>query len=127
MTSNVVEATAVPSKLDRAVARMVDDDATLTDISAVLQLLGQSDDVDGVRIQALCHLAARALGRFDADTRTAPPAALAAIVKDARQECCNALNGCDEYVLPWIFDGTYCSPTCRSEYMRSQGEVWSDR
>lgn len=112
MAADVVEQTAAPSKLDAHVARMMVDQPTLTDISAVLHLLGQADDVDGVRIQALCHLAARALGKFDADTRCAPPAELAEVVKDARQDCANAHQGCFEYVLPWIYNGRHCSPTC---------------
>jgi hypothetical protein len=117
----VIEQTARPSQLDAAVARMTGPEPTLSDIAAVLHLIGTADEVDGVRIQALCYMAARALGRFDADSRCAPPLALAEVVRDARQACENAEAGCVEYVTPWVFDGRFCSPTCRNEHMRSHG------
>lgn len=125
-TLSPVEVAATSSRLDQHVARMVGDEPTLTDISAVLQLLGTADEVDGVRVQALCLLASRALGKFDADTRCAPPAELAEVVRDARQSCGAAHLGCLNHVLPWIFDGEFCSPTCRADHMRSQGETWRD-
>lgn len=120
MGATAVERIAAPAQLDQHVARMVSDEPTLTDISAVLHLLGQADDIDGVRIQALCHLAARALGKFDADTRCADPIALAEVVRDARQSCQNAHQGCVEYVLPWIYNGVHCSPTCEREDERTR-------
>lgn len=124
--ADVVALTARPAKLDAHVARMVGDEPTLTDISAVLHLIGTADDVDGVRIQTLCFMASRALGKFDGDVRTASPQALNETVRDARQSCGAAHLGCTEHVLPWIFDGTYCSPTCRTDDMRAHGETWAD-
>lgn len=115
---------AEEARLETAVARMVSDEPTLSDISAVLYLLARADQVDGVRVQSLCHLASRALGKFDADTRCAPPAELAEVVRDARQSCGAAHLGCANYVLSWIFDGTYCSPTCQVDDMRATGETW---
>jgi hypothetical protein len=123
--ASVTELVARPARLDAAVARMTGPDATLTDISAVLHLIGTADEVDGVRIQSLCYLAARALGNFDADSRCAPPLALAEVVRDARQACANR-GTCAEYVLPWIYDGSYCSPTCRAEDARAHGETRDD-
>lgn len=120
MALTVVEQTAAPSQLDAHVARMVGDEPTLTDISAVLHMLGIADDVDGVRIQTLCFMASRALGKFDPDVRCAPPAELSEVVKDARANCQNAHQGCVEYVLPWIYNGRHCSPTCEREDGRTR-------
>jgi hypothetical protein len=126
MTANVVEQTARPSRLDQHITAMTGDEPTICDVSAALHLLGTTDDVDGVRIQALCLLASRALGKFSADVRSAPPVALNEVVRDARQSCGAAHIGCLNHVHAWIYDGTFCSPTCRAEHMRSQGERWAD-
>lgn len=120
MTTNVVERGAAPSTFEEHVRRMGGAEPTLTDISSVLYQIGNADEVDGVRIQALCLLASRALGKFDADTRTAPPAALAEVVRDARANCGNAHQGCTEYVLPWTYNGRHCGPTCEHEDGRTR-------
>ena len=120
VTAPPIETLAAPAALDRHVERMTSDQPTLTDISAVLHLIGTADEIDGVRIQALCFLASRALGKFDAFTRTAPADELAAVVRDAQQDCANAHQGCQNVVLPWVYNGRHCSPSCASDDERTR-------
>jgi hypothetical protein len=123
-----VEVAARPSRLDQHVARMVGDEPTLTEVSAVLQLLADADEVDGVRIQALCHLAARALGKFSSDVRAAPAEVLNDVVKVFATSDCKAAEvvGCDNEVTEWTSDDGFCGPSCRVAYMGSQNETWRD-
>lgn len=125
-TLSPVEFAAAPAQLERHIARMVGDEPTLVDISAVLHLLGTADDVDGVRIQSLCYLAARALGKFSADVLCAPPEALNALVRDAEASCKAEHVGCLNNVQEWTSEDGYCSPTCRVQDMRAHGEMWTD-
>ena len=118
--ATTIDDIARPSVLDAAVARMVGDEPTLTDISAVLHIIGTADDIDGVRIQALAFLAARALGKFSTAVRYAPPDALNDVVADVMHVCWGPL--CDNEVAPWEGED-FCSPSCRNAYLVANGEA----
>lgn len=113
-----IEQIAAPARLDRHVAAMVGDEPTLTDISAVLHLIS-THEVDAMRMQALCALAARALGKFDARTRYAPPSALAELVADSLRPCKN--ERCFEQLAPWDED-TCGDRDCINAVVRMYGD-----
>lgn len=121
MTTTIADVEYVPPNAAFAAAfeRMIGDEPTLTDISAVLYHAARSHD-QSVRLEVLCHLAVRALGKFDAWTRYAPPAALKDIVAEALQVCEGP--SCDESVAPWDGD-VFCSDYCRNEFRRAMGET----
>ena len=121
-TTSPVERIAAPALLDRFVARVTADEPTLNDVAGLLQLLGTSDGhVEPMRLQALCVLAARALGKFDAHTRYAPPDALRDLVADSLVTCAaSPENGCVEKVAPW--DRPVCSDDCEAVYRRITGD-----
>lgn len=108
--TTAVDALAAPARLNVAVERLASDDATITDVRAVLHLLANSNDVDAMRTQALLALASRALGRFSTQVLYAPPAALNELVRDSEAPCKAAHLGCIENVVDW--QGDYCSVSC---------------
>lgn len=122
---DVLPTVAAPANFENAVTRMVSEQPTLTDISAVLHVLGGNVvgfEVDRMRTQALCHLAARALGKFDSWTRTCPPDVLRDVVAEALHVCRAPL--CDNDVADWQddYDGC-CGPQCLTDYQRATGDV----
>lgn len=111
---SVIETLAALSRLDRAITRVCADDATLTDVRSLLDVLTKADPpVDPIRTQGLLTLANRALGRFSGHVLYAPPAALNDLVADAVGPCKAAHLGCINDVALW--DGDWCSRSCEVE------------
>lgn len=109
------------ARLEPPLTRVMSNDPTLTDIATVLHLLGTVEDVNGLPVQALCYLAARALGKYSGWVRDCPPAALNDLVASALGVC--QAPSCDEDSAPWL-DGSTCgSPVCDAEYARAYGEA----
>lgn len=125
--TDLVEATTHTGRLDQHVARMVSDEPTLTDIASVLHLLGITEDIDGCRVQTLCFMAARALGKFSSDVRSAPPHALNTVVHGFAADTCKAAHlGCLNTVTAWTSEDGFCTDSCRVAHMANQGETWVD-
>jgi hypothetical protein len=114
-----LDALATETQLDRCVALLDRDDATLTDIRAVVHALGRSTTpVDPIQLTGICMRLAGILDRYDSEVREAPPAALNDVVRDSLVGCRNDL--CGEKVAPWNDDYSgCCSVACETTWLRT--------
>jgi len=110
---------AAETQLDRCVALLDRDDATLTDIRIVLHALGRGGTpVDPIRLTGICMRLAGVLAQYDSEVREAPPAALNDVVRDSLVGCRNDL--CGEKVAPWNDDYSgCCGPSCETTWLRT--------
>jgi hypothetical protein len=116
--------TAPTTALDRAVSALCQADSNLDNVAAVLRELGKDENAVGAptagRVRALCWFLAKQLSeRWDAETRSAPPNALAEVVRDVLVHC--AFEGCLTYVAPWQHE--FCSTDCEVASMAARGET----
>jgi hypothetical protein len=110
---------AAETRLDRCLAALDSDDATLADVRNVLHVLGRSlTPVDPVRLMGVCMRLSGVLGRYSADVLGAPPAALNDVVRDSLVGCRNDL--CGAKVAPWsdAHNGC-CDGPCQTAWLRT--------
>jgi hypothetical protein len=134
-TRTPVDTVAAPALLDRYRDACTVTDAPLDTFIVYLRELAKADlatlapditDPDVARAVAVGYvqgtlqvLAAHLTSRFDAEVRSAPPAALGEVVRDAAVECRN--ETCDEKFLPWQEECCgCCSDECCAEQTRRE-------
>lgn len=136
MTATIDRPADAPSRLDVARDLITNPDATLNDVAEYLRQAGAAsinelsngDETDAISLrtaralgvaQAMCGIAADVIGRFDADTRSAPSAALAELMSEVLQPC--EAFGCDQLVAPW--GPNTCGDECATRVRREAGET----
>lgn len=125
-----VQLTRSAAGIDAAVALLSSPDGNLEDALMLLRRVAVADldaistDNPAARIQGLVAFVAQRLRQqYGDDVRTAPPAALNELVRDAAVPCQGP--HCLESLLPWTSEWSgeqFCSDACRNDDMRERGE-----